>query len=156
MTALDELRAALTNERQWNVFPLTPERKHRADTDAALARVEAELERLGNLAAPPKCTCAGCQQSFAYHDMYRCYDCQLWFDSACMGAHMRTTFTGSGRARLEALEKELPALRKRPTLEQAVEALRSVDITYTGRAGEWMASRDVFRAIRALYGEAES
>jgi len=46
MTSLDELRAAIRVERQWNPLPFTPERKNRGLTDVALDRVEDEIAAL--------------------------------------------------------------------------------------------------------------
>ena len=146
MTALDELRAALEKERQWNVFPLTPERNHRADTDTALSRVEAELAALRETNMKLNRRCQSAEKGLA----------AKLTSGPSFGRALANSAATMYHAQLAERNAELADLRTRPTLEQVTDALSALDIPYMYRGADVLIRRDVFRAIRALYGEAET
>ena len=69
---------------------------------------------------------------------------------------MRAVGKNETDAALARVKAELAEAQKRPTLEQALEALEALDIPYMEHDRDLVDRRDVFRAIRALYGEAET
>ena len=135
MTALDELRAALDEERQLRRSWIPTSRV--TATDAALARVEAELAdadievALWRAVGGPRRTKIVTQECREHPE------------------RRAENVTHAARA-LEEADAEEAELRKRPTLEQAVEALNT-EHWYDAESYE-----TALRAIRALYGEAES
>jgi len=139
MTALDELRETLTNERIDSTLFGRCER-----TDAALARVEAELAALRETNQKLNRRCQSAEAGLA----------AKLTSGPSFGRALANAAATIYHEQLAESLSELAELRKRPTLEQALEAITRV------RAGTpWhrhCAWRQSMNAIRALYGEAET
>jgi len=143
MTALDELRAALREERR-QIGDYTDELQ--AATDAALARVEAELAALRETNAKLNRRCQSAEAGLAAK-----LDAA---GGASLGRALANSAATMYHAQLAERNAELVALRKRPTLEQALEGI----LGHMGRYdwGHRNALGCATNAIRALYGEAET
>ena len=170
MTALDELRAALHQER-WLIASYTDELQ--ANTDAALARVEAELAHAQRLYLEA-CECGSGHARIAEleAELAALRETNQKLNRRCQSAEAGlsaklTSGPSFGRAlansaatmyheQLAERDAELADLRTRPTLEQVTDALSALDIPYMYRGADVLIRRDVFRAIRAIYGEAET
>ena len=136
MSALDELRVALTLERRRaGSFDITNE---------ALAAVEAELVALRetNMKLHRRCQSAEAGLSAKLTS------------GPSFGRALANSAATMYHEQLAERNAELAELRQRPTLEQAEAALRSASITHAnGDAWPFMRRVDVYAAIRALYGE---
>jgi len=149
MTALDELRAALAAEREgWDYEPESSVRAvGKNETDAALARVEAELAALRETNQKLNRRCQSAEAGLS----------AKLTSGASLGRALANAAATMYREQVAERDAELAELRRRPTLEQAEAALRSASITHAnGDVYPFMRRADMHAAIRALYGEAET
>jgi len=147
MTALDELRAALIPEHAHLYSPSCLRcAEHVAKTNAALARVEAELAALRETNQKLNRRCQSAEAGLS----------AKLTSGPSFGRALANSAATMYHEQLAERDAELADLRTRPTLEQVTDALSALDIPYMYRGADVLIRRDVFRAIRAIYGEAET
>lgn len=80
---------------------------HSSESERLELRAELERVRLH----VPTAMCGTCEVSHPWHGMYRCFQCQRWFDETCMAKHLATTHNFGGSRESESLRSELERVR---------------------------------------------